>query len=50
MSYDEHQRNAELLTCSVCKSSFQVTHAETVPRPFVCNSKSCQEKKKELGQ
>jgi len=46
-SFDTNQRQAELLTCSICRSSFFVTHAETVPRPFICQSKSCQEKKKE---
>ncbi len=36
MSYDHNQRNAIRLVCTVCQRSYDCTHANIRPMPFVC--------------
>ncbi len=37
LSYDEHQLHATRLVCADCRLPFDVTHAETLPRPWCCS-------------
>lgn len=35
--YDQHQRNARRLLCTICQKLYDVTNAETLdPKAFIC--------------
>lgn len=37
MSYDQHQRHARRLLCSICQTAYDVTNAEHMdPKDFIC--------------